>query len=68
MPSEPESWSETWCGMCGGGGVIVATCTLDCGDGVSEYSWEELAPCPVCVTGEQEPPWWEDIPDREEEW
>jgi hypothetical protein len=54
--------------MCGGGGVIVATCTLDCGDGVSEYSWEELAPCPVCVTGEQEPPWWEDIPDREEEW
>ena len=57
----------TLCDRCGGARVVVVTCTLDCGDGVSVHTWEELADCPVCVTGEEEPAWMAEAPDVEEE-
>ena len=58
----------TLCERCGGSREIEDCQYNDIGNGVDGWWSCEVRPCPVCVTGEEEPAWMAEAPDVEEEW
>jgi hypothetical protein len=50
------------CERCRGSSIVVVDHLETCSDGVSSIMWYSEEPCPVCVTGTEQPEW----PDDEE--